>query len=139
MARAVVDLGVIANALVGGHSRFVFFEGGWEFMTTKGVMARAQRFARRIAEKCGLPPKFLLDTLDLLPIKVAGARVYGKKLKDAEKLLGKRGTERAHLLALALMGGCLLSESRWPAGLPVACMTSRGLVEKYPIIIHTEA
>lgn len=132
--RIAVDIDVIAGAVLGGHARHIFFDPSNEFLATNETIKRAREFCIAISRDLGLPKKFLLETLECIPIKLVPSSSYMGFLKEASKFSRKK----AGVLALAMKAGCLLSDGKWASGSPVKRVTSRGLLGSYPILMQIE-
>ena len=132
--RIAVDIDVIASALLGGPARHVFFDTSNEFLATAETIRCAKEFCASLSKDIGLPKKFLLETLECIPIKQASPSLYKGFLKEASRFSKKK----SGVLALAMKAGCLLSDGKWASGSPVKHVTSRGLLSRYPILIKIE-
>ncbi len=136
MNKVAVYWDTISGAILGGSSRYVFFDGSIDFLTTKDSMQKARRFSISIAEKCGLPKKFVNDTLALLPIRVVSSAYYRDKMSEASKAI--KSKDRRQIAALALKTGCLLTDGTWASKLPIRCVAGKGLLERWPLLLQVE-
>lgn len=132
--KIAVDIGVIASALVGGPSRHIFFDKANEFLATRETIKQSKEFCASLSKNLGLPKKFLLETLECIPVTQVSPSFYSGFLKEASRFSKKR----ADVLALAMKTGCLLSDGKWAEKSPVKRVTTKSLLGRYPILMQIE-
>jgi predicted nucleic acid-binding protein len=101
--RVVADANVLLSALIGGRARAILVHPAIEeVLTTETVLAEVQEYAGELARKRRLAPELVLLAASTLPVSVVRRPVYSRRLKEAEKRIGRRDPDDVDLLALAL-------------------------------------
>ena len=71
-------------------------------VTTEQNIAEVKEYAPVFAERYDLPLELLLETLELLPVRIYAEREYAESIPAARRLLAGRDEDDVALAALAL-------------------------------------
>jgi len=105
--KLAVDANPVLSALIGGNARSIFMNAeGTGFYTTAFNYKEVERYIPVLATKRNLPPEDLFMALSMLPVAICGPDFYQSRVRQAEKLIGKRDSDDVNLLALALKLNC---------------------------------
>jgi predicted nucleic acid-binding protein len=101
--RLAADANVLLSAVVGGRARDILQHSDVEeILTTSATLAEVQEYLAHLAQKRRLPLDTVLLAAASLPVTVVERTVYGAKIAEAGKRLGRRDPDDVELLALAL-------------------------------------
>ncbi|MGM0510839.1 MAG: PIN domain-containing protein [Thermoplasmatota archaeon] len=98
----VVDANIIISALIGGSSREILFDHRYRFLTTKFTIGEVKKYVPVISNKADTDEKYILETLELIPIEVKKKTYYGQSSDEAYDLIGDIDEKDVEILALAI-------------------------------------
>jgi len=100
--KIVVDANVIISALIGGSSRDILFDHRYDFLTTKFTLEEVKKYIPEIAKKSDTDEKFIMETLELIPLTIKKRNFYEESLNEAEEMIGEIDEKDVDILGLAI-------------------------------------
>jgi len=100
--KIVVDANVIISALIGGSSRDILFDHRYDFLTAEFTLEEVKKYIPEIANKSDTDEKFIMETLELIPLTIKKRDFYGESLSEAEEMIGEIDEKDVDILGLAI-------------------------------------
>src|SRR3989338_5690526 len=102
LRKLAADSNVILSAVIGKAALQVFTQPEIALITTEFNLLEVEEYLPRLASKYGLNEKLLVWQFKMLPLDSFSEKYYKSHFLQAQKLLGNRDPDDAHLVALAL-------------------------------------
>ena len=102
LRKLAADSNVILSAVICKAALQVFAQPEIELITTEFNLLEVEEYLPRLASKYGLNEKLLVWQFKMLPLDSFSEKYYKSHFLQAQKLLGNRDPDDAHLVALAL-------------------------------------